>query len=196
MRRVARTSNHTAPRTSPVRPEIRTELSSSQPLAGIVVPGLLPSRFSATSRLVRPVTARYDVKPCCCRSTGFGRTLPYQRVAATRAQTRDHPAARDSLATTPASAHRAQKIMRFSMKIAMMTFILTAVMSVSSYAAGSYNAVAAYGACQEDGLKGVHYALEGDCPNWEAWKTNHMRAQAPSQRHVYPTSTRRHRPNQ
>jgi hypothetical protein len=88
------------------------------------------------------------------------------------------------------------KIMRFSMKIAMMTFILTAVMSVSSYAAGSYNAVAAYGACQEDGLKGVHYALEGNCPNWEAWKTNHMRAQAPSQRHVYPTSTRRHRPNQ
>ena len=46
------------------------------------------------------------------------------------------------------------------MKIAMMTFILTAVTSVSSYAADSYNAVAAYGACQEDGLKGVRYALE------------------------------------
>jgi hypothetical protein len=41
------------------------------------------------------------------------------------------------------------------MKIAMMMFILTAVMSISSYAGASfYNAVAAYGACQEDGLKG------------------------------------------
>lgn len=83
------------------------------------------------------------------------------------------------------------------MKIAMMIFVLTAVMSVSSHAAGSfYNAVAAYGACQEDGLKGVHYALEGDCPNWEAWKTNHMRAQTPSQRHIYPTSKIRRHPNQ
>ena len=88
------------------------------------------------------------------------------------------------------------------MKIAMMTFILTAVMSVSSYAAGSYNAVAAYGACQEDGLKGVHYALEGDCPNWEAWKTNHMRAQAPNdmfiqhQREgIVPTNNRTYKPN-
>jgi hypothetical protein len=42
------------------------------------------------------------------------------------------------------------------MKIAVMIFILTAVMSISSYAGGSfYNAVAAYGAGQEDGLKGV-----------------------------------------
>jgi hypothetical protein len=83
------------------------------------------------------------------------------------------------------------------MKIAMMTFIMIAVMSVSSYATGSfYNAVAAYGACQEDGLKGVHYPLEGDCPNWEAWKSSHMRAQTPSQLHAYPRSTRGPHPNQ
>ena len=82
------------------------------------------------------------------------------------------------------------------MKIALTALTLTAAVLVSSYAEAYYNAAAAYGACQEDARSGVHYALEGDCPNWEAWKANHLKAQTPPQPHVYPTSRRRHRPNQ
>jgi hypothetical protein len=79
------------------------------------------------------------------------------------------------------------------MKIAIMGLTLTAAMSVSSYAEGQYyNAAAAYGACQEDALHGLHYGLEGDCPNWEAWKANHMKAQTAPQR----TSRRKYRLNQ
>ena len=77
------------------------------------------------------------------------------------------------------------------MKIAVMALTLIAAMSISSYAGGYYNAAAAYGACQEDGLRGVHYALEGDCPNWETWKTQHVKAQNLPRRHVYPTPTRK-----
>ena len=70
---------------------------------------------------------------------------------------------------------------------------LMTAMLVSTYAVGygGYNAVAAYGACQEDGLRGVHYALEGDCPNWEAWKASHMQGQTLSHRHTDQTSRRR-----
>jgi hypothetical protein len=64
-------------------------------LPGSVVPAFSPSRFSATSHLVRPATARYDMQPGCFRSTGPDRTLSYKRVAATRAQNRDHPTAPD-----------------------------------------------------------------------------------------------------
>jgi hypothetical protein len=74
------------------------------------------------------------------------------------------------------------------MKVAMTALTLVIAMSVNSYSAGGYNAQAAYGACQEDALKGVHYALEGDCPNWEAWKTSHMQVQALPRQHVYPRS--------
>ena len=81
-------------------------------------------------------------------------------------------------------------------KIALMALTLIVALSASSYAGGFYNAVAAYGACQEDGLRGVHYALEGDCPNWEAWKTHHMKTQTPPQRHVYPASRKKHQLNQ
>jgi hypothetical protein len=82
------------------------------------------------------------------------------------------------------------------MKTVIMALTLIAAMSVSSYAGGYYNAVAAYGACQEDALHGVHYGMEGDCPNWEAWKANHLKGQTSPQRHVYPTSRRKHHLNQ
>jgi hypothetical protein len=85
---------------------------------------------------------------------------------------------------------------RAEMKIAMMTFTLIAAISVSSSAVGWYSAVAAYGACQEQALKGLHYAINGDCPNWEAWKANHARAQSPPQRHVYSTSKKKRSANQ
>jgi hypothetical protein len=84
---------------------------------------------------------------------------------------------------------------RIEMKVVMMALTLIAVMSAPAYA-GWYNAVAAYGACQEDGLRGVHYALEGDCPNWEAWKANHMKAQTPPQQHAYRASRRKYPVNQ
>jgi hypothetical protein len=78
------------------------------------------------------------------------------------------------------------------MKIALMALTLIAALSVSSYAAaGFYNPESAYGACQEDALHCVHYPLEGDCPNWEACKTNRTKTQAPPHRHVYPASRRK-----
>jgi hypothetical protein len=79
------------------------------------------------------------------------------------------------------------------MKVAVAVLGLLAAMSVNSHAAktGSYNAVAAYAACQEDALRGEHYAIEGDCPNWEAWKASHAQG-----RRSYPISGRRHRPNE
>jgi len=69
------------------------------------------------------------------------------------------------------------------MKVAMTGLTVIAAMSVGSYAVaggghGVYNAQAAYGACQEDALSGVHYRMEGDCPNWQAWKARHMQVQA------------------
>jgi hypothetical protein len=83
------------------------------------------------------------------------------------------------------------------MKVAMTTLTLIAAMSESSYAmmGCSYNAVAAYGACQEDALQGVHYPRNGDCPNWEAWKVNHMQAQNLPHRHVHPTLRRKEPPH-
>ena len=81
-------------------------------------------------------------------------------------------------------------------KLATALTLMSATL-VSTYAAGfgGYNAVAAYGACQEDALRGVHYALEGDCPNWEAWKTSHMQGQTLPHRHAYQTSRRRYHLN-
>ena len=85
---------------------------------------------------------------------------------------------------------------RTEMKVAMTTLTLIAAMSVRAYAfGGGYNAVAAYGACQEDALRGVHYALEGDCPNWEAWRTSHMQVQTLPHRHIHPTSRRKAPPH-
>jgi hypothetical protein len=82
------------------------------------------------------------------------------------------------------------------MRILTVALTVIATMLVSSYAAGfgGYNAVAAYGACQEDALRGVHYPLEGDCPNWEAWKTSHTQVQTPH-RHAYQTSRKRYHLN-
>jgi hypothetical protein len=76
------------------------------------------------------------------------------------------------------------------MKVAMTTLIVIAAMSTSSYAQ-FYNAAAALGACQEDALRGVHYPINGDCPNWEAWKASHTQAQTLPRRHAYPASRRR-----
>ena len=78
------------------------------------------------------------------------------------------------------------------MKVAMTTLIVIAAMSTSSYAQ-FYNAAAALGACQEDALQGVHYPINGDCPNWEAWKASHTQAQTLPRRHAYPASRRRRR---
>jgi hypothetical protein len=79
------------------------------------------------------------------------------------------------------------------MKIAMPALTLVAAMSVSSNAAtsqglGGFSPEVAYGACQEDALRGVHYGLEGDCPNWDAWKAGHMQFQTLPHQHVYPRS--------
>ena len=69
------------------------------------------------------------------------------------------------------------------MKAAMAGLTVIAAMSAGLYDAaagqghGLYNAQAAYGACQEDALRGVHYPINGDCPNWEAWKARHMQVQ-------------------
>jgi len=80
------------------------------------------------------------------------------------------------------------------MRFAMTTAILIASMSVGSYAAGSfYNAQAAYGACQRDALQGLHYPINGDCPNWEAWKTQHVPVQTSPHRRVNPPSMSRRR---
>lgn len=64
------------------------------------------------------------------------------------------------------------------MKMAVTALGLLAAMSVNVHAAkgGFYNAVAAYAACQEDALRGEHYAINGDCPNWEAWKAGRMQS--------------------
>jgi hypothetical protein len=82
------------------------------------------------------------------------------------------------------------------MRVAMTAVILIASMSEMSYALGGYNAVAAYGACQADALQGLHYAINGDCPNWEAWKSRHMQGQTSPQRRVYPASRSRRHLNQ
>jgi hypothetical protein len=60
--------------------------------------------------------------------------------------------------------------------------VIAATMSAGSYAVaggghGLYNAQAAHGACQEDARSGIHYPMEGDCPNWQAWKARHMQVQ-------------------
>ena len=77
------------------------------------------------------------------------------------------------------------------MRVAVTTLGLFAAMSVNSHAVAltfSYgNAVAAYGACQEDALHGEHYAINGDCPNWDARKAGHGLAG-----HAYSTPRRRH----
>jgi hypothetical protein len=87
------------------------------------------------------------------------------------------------------------------MRMAVTALSLFAATSLGSHAENSpfhvvaafgfYNAVAAYSACQEDALRGEHYAINGDCPNWEAWKASHGQG-----RPAYPTAGRRHRPYQ
>jgi len=79
------------------------------------------------------------------------------------------------------------------MRVAMTAVILIASMAEMShalggYAVGGYNAAAAYGACQADALEGLHYAMNGDCPNWEAWKSRHMQGQTSPHRRAYPAS--------
>ena len=51
-----------------------------------------------------------------------------------------------------------------------------------------YNAVAAYGACQVDALQGLHYPINGDCPNWQAWKARRVQVQSSPRGRVYSTS--------
>ena len=83
------------------------------------------------------------------------------------------------------------------MRVAMMAVFLIAFVSVSAYAfGGGYNAAAAYGACQVDAVQGLHYAINGDCPNWEAWKARHMQGRTSPQRRAYPTSRSRYHPSQ
>ena len=62
----------------------------------------------------------------------------------------------------------------------MTAVISIALVSVSPYAFGQYNAAAALGACQADALQGLHYAINGDCPNWEARQAGHMQAARPA----------------
>jgi hypothetical protein len=79
--------------------------------------------------------------------------------------------------------------MEAGVKVAIAGVILVAALSASSHTMasyGGYNPEAAYGACQEDGLRGVHYAREGDCPNWEAWKASHAQGQTSPHRRSYP----------
>ena len=83
------------------------------------------------------------------------------------------------------------------MRVAMTAVTLIASMSASSYAVGSfYNAAAAYGACQVDALQGLHYPINGDCPNWEAWKARHVQVQTSPHQRAYPMSRSRRRLNQ
>lgn len=66
------------------------------------------------------------------------------------------------------------------MKPAVMALCLLTAMLVDMHAAiggGFYNAVAAYAACQEDALRGEHYAINGDCPAWEARKAGQSQGQ-------------------
>ena len=97
------------------------------------------------------------------------------------------------------------------MRIAMTAVVLIASMLVSSNGAKSYDATSAYSTCQVDALQGHHDAINGDCPNWEAWRAGHGQAARPaaggyaasaasprqrvyptSRRHVYPTSRSRY----
>ena len=86
----------------------------------------------------------------------------------------------------------------------MTAVVLIASMLVSSNGAKSYDATSAYSTCQVDALQGHHDAINGDCPNWEAWKAAHMQAARPAaggyayaasaaspRQRVYPTSHRR-----
>src|SRR6516225_11920359 len=90
------------------------------------------------------------------------------------------------------------------MRIAMTAVVLIASMLVSSNGAKSYDATSAYSTCQVDALQGHHDAINGDCPNWEAWKAGHMQAAGPAaggyayaagpaspRQRVYPTPHRR-----
>jgi hypothetical protein len=79
------------------------------------------------------------------------------------------------------------------MRVATMAAILIALVSASAYAfGGGYNAAAAYEACQVDAAQGQHYAINGDCPNWEAWKARHLQGQTSPHRRAYPTSRSRY----
>jgi hypothetical protein len=83
------------------------------------------------------------------------------------------------------------------MRVAMAVIILITSMSASAVAKGSpYSAAAAYGACQADALQGLHYPINGDCPNWQARRARHMQVQTPSHGRVYPPSRSRHHLNQ
>jgi len=55
------------------------------------------------------------------------------------------------------------------MRVALAVVILITSMSVGAAANGSpYRAPAACGACQVDALQGLHYPINGHCPNWQA----------------------------
>jgi hypothetical protein len=83
------------------------------------------------------------------------------------------------------------------MRVAMALVILITSISVGAAAKGSpYNAAAAYGACQVDALRGLHYPINGDCLNWQSWKALHMRVQTPPHGRMHPTSKSRRRLNQ
>jgi hypothetical protein len=84
----------------------------------------------------------------------------------------------------------------YDMRVAMAVVILI-TSTVGATAKGSpYNAAAAYGACQVDALQGLHYPMNGHCPNWQAWKARHMQVQTPPHGRVYPTSRSRHHVDQ
>ena len=98
---------------------------------------------------------------------------------------------RNRLATghRPATTHEGV----LDMRVLMTAVIVIALVSASVYAFGEgYNAAAAYGRCQLDALQGLHYPINGDCPNWEAWQAGHMHGQTSSHRRAYPTSRSRH----
>src|SRR5579863_705349 len=71
---------------------------------------------------------------------------------------------------------------RLEMRAAVTALSFFAAMSVSSHADALFNNVAEYSACQEDALHGEHYAINGDCPNWETWQASHGQG-----RQAYPT---------
>jgi hypothetical protein len=83
------------------------------------------------------------------------------------------------------------------MRVAVAVVILISLTPVSAAAKGSpYSAPAALGACQVDALQGFHYPINGDCPNWQAWKARHMQVQNSPHERVYPTSRSGHHLNQ
>ena len=137
------------------------------------------------------VGSRSDSSSGCCTTCTDGTACRTMSVAEPPGACCSLRYGRDGLA--PGAEKPVWRDAGSKMKVALTALSFFAAMSVNSHAAKSsfYNAVAAYGACQEHALHGEHYAINGDCPNWEAWKAGHGQG-----RQAYPTPRRRHRPNQ